>query len=51
MDEAEPIELEPGPESYPHLTSAGIEPAHSLQPSIQGPELSLEERIGVSLFQ
>ncbi len=35
VDEAEPIELEPGPESYPHLTSAGIEPAHPLQPSIE----------------
>ena len=26
--EAEPIEPVPGPESYPHLTPAGIEPAH-----------------------
>jgi NADH-quinone oxidoreductase subunit K len=27
-DEAEPIVPAPGPESYPHLTPAGIEPAH-----------------------
>ena len=26
--EAEPVEVAPGPESYPHLTVAGIEPAH-----------------------
>jgi NADH-quinone oxidoreductase subunit K len=29
--EAEPVESEPGPESYPHLTTAGIEPAHPAQ--------------------
>ena len=28
---AEPARIEPGPESYPHLTPAGIEPAHSKQ--------------------
>jgi NADH-quinone oxidoreductase subunit K len=27
-EEAEPIEPEPGPESYPHLTPAGVEPPH-----------------------
>jgi NADH-quinone oxidoreductase subunit K len=27
-DEAEPVEETPGPESYPQLTPAGIEPAH-----------------------
>jgi NADH-quinone oxidoreductase subunit K len=35
-EEAEPITAEPGPESYPHLTSAGIEPVH--------PRLSWTER-------
>lgn len=30
--EAEPIEAAPGPESYPHLTPAGIEPTHPVQP-------------------
>jgi NADH-quinone oxidoreductase subunit K len=30
--EAEPLVAEPGPESYPHLTPAGIEPAHPAQP-------------------
>ena len=29
---AEPIEPAPGPESYPHLTPAGIEPTHPVQP-------------------
>lgn len=28
VDEVEPAEVIPGPESYPHLTPAGIEPAH-----------------------
>jgi NADH-quinone oxidoreductase subunit K len=32
VDEAEPVEPEPGPESYPHLTPAGIEPPHPSQP-------------------
>lgn len=27
-DEAEPVEVEPGPETYPHLTPAGVEPPH-----------------------
>lgn len=31
-DEAEPVVPEPGPESYPHLTPAGIEPPHPSQP-------------------
>jgi NADH-quinone oxidoreductase subunit K len=31
-EEAEPIEAAPGPESYPHLTPAGIEPSHPQQP-------------------
>jgi len=35
VQEAEPIEIAPGPESYPHLTPAGIEPKHHLQPSIE----------------
>jgi NADH-quinone oxidoreductase subunit K len=30
-EEAEPIEAEPGPESYPPLTPAGIEPPHPRQ--------------------
>jgi NADH-quinone oxidoreductase subunit K len=30
--EAEPIEVAPGPESYPHLTPAGVEPAHPVEP-------------------
>jgi len=33
--EAEPIEEAPGPESYPHLTPAGVEPSHPAQPSIE----------------
>lgn len=28
LDEIEPAEIIPGPESYPHLTPAGIEPSH-----------------------
>jgi NADH-quinone oxidoreductase subunit K len=28
IDEIEPAEIVPGPESYPQLTPAGIEPAH-----------------------
>ena len=31
-DEAEPVEAMPGPESYPHLTPAGVEPPHPRQP-------------------
>lgn len=31
-EEAEPVEAIPGPESYPHLTPAGIEPPHPRQP-------------------
>lgn len=30
-EQAEPLEPEPGPESYPNLTPAGIEPAHPRQ--------------------
>src|ERR1700733_10149434 len=30
--EAEPAEVSPGPESYPHLIPAGIEPSHPSQP-------------------
>lgn len=30
--EAEPLVAEPGPESYPQLTPAGIEPAHPARP-------------------
>jgi NADH-quinone oxidoreductase subunit K len=33
--EAEPVTDTPGPESYPHLTPAGVEPAHPLQPWIE----------------
>jgi NADH-quinone oxidoreductase subunit K len=33
--EAEPVEVEPGPESYPHLVTAGVEPAHPTQPWIE----------------
>jgi len=35
FEEAEPIEAVPGPESYPHLTPAGVEPAHPAQPWIE----------------
>ena len=35
VEEAEPIEAIPGPESYPHLTPAGIEPAHPVQSWIE----------------
>jgi NADH-quinone oxidoreductase subunit K len=31
-DEAEPVDAMPGPESYPHLTPAGIEPEHPTTP-------------------
>lgn len=31
-DLAEPVELTPGPESYPQLTPAGVEPSHPGQP-------------------
>jgi NADH-quinone oxidoreductase subunit K len=34
-EEAEPIEAVPGPESYPHLTPAGVEPAHPVEPWIE----------------
>ena len=33
--QAEPIEPVPGPESYPSLTPAGIEPAHPAQPWLE----------------
>jgi NADH-quinone oxidoreductase subunit K len=33
--EAEPVEVSPGPESYPHLVPAGIEPPHPTQPWIE----------------
>ena len=33
--EAEPVEPAAGPESYPHLTPSGIEPAHPAQPWIE----------------
>ena len=35
VEDAEPIAVEPGPESYPHLVPAGIEPAHPTQPWIE----------------
>ena len=35
VQEAEPIDAMPGPESYPHLTPAGIEPAHPVKPWIE----------------
>ena len=31
-DEAEPYEPAPGPETYPHLTPAGVEPPHPRLP-------------------
>jgi NADH-quinone oxidoreductase subunit K len=31
VEEAEPIEAEPGPETYPQLTPAGVEPPHARQ--------------------
>jgi NADH-quinone oxidoreductase subunit K len=34
-EEAEAIEVVPGPESYPHLTPAGLEPAHPVEPWIE----------------
>ena len=33
--QAEPIEAVPGPESYPVLTPAGIEPAHPVEPWLE----------------
>jgi NADH-quinone oxidoreductase subunit K len=35
VQEAEPVAVEPGLESYPHLTTAGIEPSHPSQPWIE----------------
>jgi NADH-quinone oxidoreductase subunit K len=35
IEGAEPIEPTPGPESYPHLIPAGIEPEHPEQPWIE----------------
>ena len=35
VEEAEAIKVVPGPESYPHLTPAGVEPAHPAQPWIE----------------
>jgi len=32
---AEPLEPAPGPESYPILTPAGIEPAHPVEPWLE----------------
>jgi NADH-quinone oxidoreductase subunit K len=32
---AEALEPTPGPESYPHLTPAGVEPAHPVEPWIE----------------
>jgi NADH-quinone oxidoreductase subunit K len=34
-EEAEPVAVVPGPESYPHLTPAGVEPAHPVEPWIE----------------
>ena len=34
-EEAEAVEVTPGPESYPHLTPAGVEPDHPVQPWIE----------------
>ena len=34
-EQAEPIEVTPGPESYPILTPSGIEPAHPVQPWLE----------------
>src|SRR5262245_29332121 len=34
-EEAEPVEPIPGPESYPHLTPAGVERAHPVEPWIE----------------
>jgi NADH-quinone oxidoreductase subunit K len=34
-EEAEPVEVVPGPESYPHLTPAGVEPPHPVEPWIE----------------
>jgi NADH-quinone oxidoreductase subunit K len=35
VEEAEPIEVSPGPETYPHLSPAGVEPSHPVQPWIE----------------
>lgn len=32
LDKAEPVEPLAGPESYPHLTTAGVEPSHPREP-------------------
>ncbi len=31
-EQAEPVEAVPGPQAYPHLTPAGVEPPHPRQP-------------------
>jgi NADH-quinone oxidoreductase subunit K len=33
--EAEPLDAMPGPESYPHLAPAGVEPEHPIKPWIE----------------
>jgi NADH-quinone oxidoreductase subunit K len=35
VEEAEPLEPIPGPESYPHLAPAGVEPEHPNKPWIE----------------
>ncbi len=35
VEEAEPLDETPGPESYPHLVPAGVEPRHPDQPWIE----------------
>ena len=35
VQEAEPVDEAPGPESYPHLVPAGVEPPHPVQPWIE----------------
>jgi NADH-quinone oxidoreductase subunit K len=35
LPEPEPVDQAPGPESYPHLVPAGIEPDHPAQPWIE----------------
>jgi NADH-quinone oxidoreductase subunit K len=35
LADAEPVDETPGPESYPHLVPAGVEPPHPVQPWIE----------------
>ena len=43
-EEAEPFDAIPGPETYPHLSPAGVEPEHPVQPWIRKTFLNQRDR-------